>query len=112
MDEDKTELDEDVLSASMEMTQVIDVDPDTTGEIDMTDIDLTKDTLALDMLDEGEGEIPLLSGDDEIDTKLDLAKAYLDMGDEEGAKDALEEVLSAGSEEQKSEAQKLLKQLG
>ncbi len=112
VDEDKTELDEDVLSASMEMTQVIDVDPDTTGEIDMTDIDLTKDTLALDMLDEGEGEIPLLSGDDEIDTKLDLAKAYLDMGDEEGAKDALEEVLSAGSEEQKSEAQKLLKQLG
>ena len=116
-DEEKTEMDEDVLSASMEMTQVIDVDGDLTSETDMsetdlTDLDLTKDTLAMDMLDEGEGEIPLLSGEDEIDTKLDLAKAYLDMGDEEGAKDALDEVMSTGSEQQKTEAQRLLNQLG
>ena len=111
-DEEQTEIDEDALSASMEMTQVIDVDADATSETDMTDLDLTKDTLAMDMLDEGEGEIPLLSGEDEIDTKLDLAKAYLDMGDEEGAKDALDEVMSTGSEQQKTEAQRLLNQLG
>lgn len=46
---------------------------------------------------------------DEADTKLDLASAYADMGDPDGARNILEEVLKEGNAEQKSKAQTLLK---
>lgn len=46
--------------------------------------------------------------DDPVDTKLDLARAYLDMGDAEGARAMLEEVLEEGSQMQKDVARKLL----
>ncbi len=46
--------------------------------------------------------------DDEFDTMLDLARAYIDMGDPESATNALEEVASSGNEQQRSEAQSLL----
>ncbi|MCX4188939.1 FimV/HubP family polar landmark protein [Methylophaga sp. OBS3] len=52
-----------------------------------------------------------LSGFDEIDeaeTKLDLAAAYVDMGDPDGARGILQEVLNEGSEEQKERARTLL----
>ena len=44
-------------------------------------------------------------------TKLDLAKAYQEMGDREGAREILQEVLHEGDEQQKSEAQSLLTKL-
>jgi pilus assembly protein FimV len=50
-------------------------------------------------------------GDDAIGTKLDLAKAYLDMGDPEGARSMLDEVMAEGSDAQKSEARKLLAEI-
>jgi pilus assembly protein FimV len=48
---------------------------------------------------------------DEVDTKLDLAQAYVEMGDAEGARSILDEVLAEGSRGQKQEAQKMLGQL-
>jgi len=47
----------------------------------------------------------------EVGTKLDLARAYVDMGDPEGARSILEEVLKEGSASQKQEAQRLLDSL-
>jgi pilus assembly protein FimV len=47
----------------------------------------------------------------EVGTKLDLARAYMDMGDPEGARNILEEVLHEGSVAQKQEAQRLLQSL-
>ncbi|MCG7984169.1 MAG: hypothetical protein JAY90_15640 [Candidatus Thiodiazotropha lotti] len=52
-----------------------------------------------------------LDSTDEITTKLDLARAYIDMGDNEGAKSILEEVVGEGSENQQKEAQDLLSNL-
>ncbi|MDZ7749995.1 MAG: FimV/HubP family polar landmark protein [Halofilum sp. (in: g-proteobacteria)] len=46
--------------------------------------------------------------DDEFDTMLDLAKAYIDMGDAESAGNALEEVIQSGNEAQQREARGLL----
>ncbi|MGN6790463.1 MAG: FimV/HubP family polar landmark protein [Rhodanobacteraceae bacterium] len=46
--------------------------------------------------------------DDPVDTKLDLARAYLDMGDPVGARAMLEEVVEEGSQAQKDEARRLL----
>jgi len=47
----------------------------------------------------------------EVGTKLDLARAYMDMGDPEGARNILEEVLTEGSLAQKQEAQRLMESL-
>ena len=57
----------------------------------------------LDLGDEGD--------DDAVGTKLDLAKAYIDMGDPDGARGMLDEVVSEGNSAQKSEAKKLLDSL-
>lgn len=46
--------------------------------------------------------------DDPVDTKLDLARAYLDMGDPDGAQAMLEEVLQEGTQIQKDVAKRLL----
>ena len=45
-------------------------------------------------------------------TKLDLAKAYQEMGDVEGAREILQEVLHEGDDEQKKEAQAIIAKLG
>lgn len=46
--------------------------------------------------------------DDPVDTKLDLARAYLDMGDPVGARAMLEEVLAEGSQIQQDAARRML----
>lgn len=58
-----------------------------------------------------EPEFDFLSGADEAATKLDLAQAYIDMGDSEGARDILNEVLTEGSEQQRGEAKEMLARL-
>eukprot|EP00656_Telonema_subtile_P004864 TRINITY_DN1221_c0_g1_i4.p1 TRINITY_DN1221_c0_g1~~TRINITY_DN1221_c0_g1_i4.p1 ORF type:complete len:104 (-),score=23.65 TRINITY_DN1221_c0_g1_i4:203-514(-) len=50
----------------------------------------------------------LLEGADEVETKLDLARAYMDMDDLDGAKDILQEIVSEGNEQQKAEAEALI----
>ncbi|ORU89789.1 MAG: hypothetical protein A6F71_02165 [Cycloclasticus sp. symbiont of Poecilosclerida sp. M] len=47
----------------------------------------------------------------DIDTKISLAKIYIEMQDDAAAKDALEDVLSHGTDEQKKEAQSMLNKL-
>lgn len=47
----------------------------------------------------------------EVGTKLDLARAYLDMGDPEGARAILDEVMQEGNAVQKVEAQRLMASL-
>ena len=48
----------------------------------------------------------------EVATKLDLAKAYQEMGDATGAREILDEVLREGDEGQREAAQSMLDQLG
>lgn len=59
--------------------------------------------------DEADGT---LASSDEVATKLDLARAYIEMGDPDGARSILDEVMHEGSGTQKSEAQSLLSQIG
>lgn len=58
-----------------------------------------------------EPEFDFLSGTDEVATKLDLAQAYIDMGDADGARDILSEVLTEGDEKQRGEAKEMLSNL-
>jgi pilus assembly protein FimV len=68
----------------------------------------TMDDMAFDS---AESEDLDIAGGDEVGTKLDLAKAYIDMGDPDGARSILDEVMSEGSDSQKQEAQALLDQI-
>ncbi|WP_373089441.1 FimV/HubP family polar landmark protein [Zhongshania sp.] len=62
--------------------------------------------------DEGEGEFDNLLDTESVATKLDLARAYVDMGDSDGAREMLEEVLVEGDIQQQNDAQALLDIIG
>jgi len=67
---------------------------------------------AIDESDLGDDDdFDFLSDTDEAATKLDLAQAYVEMGDIDGARDILMEVELEGTAEQKAEAKELLKNL-
>ncbi|WP_137885405.1 FimV/HubP family polar landmark protein [Pseudomonas sp. 2FE] len=57
---------------------------------------------------DADDDFDFLSGTDETATKLDLARAYIDMGDTEGARDILDEVITEGSDGQQQEARELI----
>jgi FimV-like protein len=61
--------------------------------------------------DSGAVNIPVAEELNEMFKKLDLARAYVDMGDSQGARIIIEEVLEGGSEKQLQEAKKLLERL-
>jgi pilus assembly protein FimV len=64
-----------------------------------------------EMTDEDDFDLSSLDDVDEVSTKLDLARAYLDMGDHEGTRGILEEVIAEGNDEQKQEANELMAKL-
>jgi pilus assembly protein FimV len=66
-------------------------------------------SLSLTDLDLGDGGSS--AGGDGVSTKLELAKAYLEIGDKDGAREILTEVAKEGSAAQKEEAQKLIASL-
>ena len=104
------------------------VSPETASNADQLDVDLDKlglefgseDPLARDsqaaFSDQGvssleaslDEDFDFLSEGDEVATKLDLARAYIDMGDRDGASAILQEVLEQGTDVQKQEARMLL----
>ena len=124
-----TSLDEDTLaldfdfnldqSSSDNMSGGSAMDADTLmPELDLSGIDLNLDnatTQADNFADTSLDDATTLVGDNSIweesSTKLDLARAYLEMGDKEGAREILQEVVGEGGPEQQSEANKLLESL-
>ena len=73
-------------------------------EFNLDDLDLSKPASG------GGGGGQIASGD-EIGTKLDLARVYADMGDNDAARGLLNEVLATGNATQKGEAEALIKRL-
>lgn len=94
LDDVNAELDK--LSQSLEQPSI---EPHFTAE------DALSDDLGDDL------EFDYLGGADEAATKLDLARAYIDMGDHDGARDILDEVCKEGSDAQKQEAEEMLSRL-
>jgi pilus assembly protein FimV len=100
------ELDEDLFAQALS---------DFSGESDEIDLnEFSSDEAALADLsdDDMDAELDFLADADEAATKLDLARAYIDMGDSEGAKDILSEVLGEGTDDQRKEANELLGRIG
>lgn len=69
-------------------------------------------TISLDEVEEDTSfTLDEVEEDNEVDTKLDLARAYMEMGDAEGAQSILDEVQEEGNAAQKAEAEEILSQL-
>ncbi len=115
--DDLDSTDDDPTASMVFDADALDLDS-TSAQLDTGTLDFSMDTeetdASLDLnLDAGDAMDMSLSADaDEVGTKLDLAKAYIDMGDSAGAKSILDEVLDEGNDEQKSEAEQLVSQLG
>ena len=81
-----------------------------TGSLDLDKLDLSFDSSDHPPLEDQTPSV--LDGQwHDAATKLDLAKAYQEMGDVDGAREILQEVLHEGDDQQKSEAQSLLSKL-
>jgi len=98
LDELSKELDAEMLEfdASEPVSEPINEPVAATAELDLSDLD---------------ADLDFLSGTDESETKLDLARAYIDMDDKDGAKEILQEVLEEGTDKQKQDAGSLLDSL-
>ena len=60
----------------------------------------------------GAGELSGAGANEDVSTKLDLAKAYEEMGDLDGARELLREVVKEGNPDQCEKARSLLSKLG
>ena len=102
--EDKDDGDVDPLAAALDE---VDAEADDGAGAD-DDLDLGSIEIDDSMFD-ADGDDAAAGGErDEASTKLDLAVAYEAMGDMDGAKEILDEVVAEGNDEQVAEAKKLL----
>lgn len=65
----------------------------------------------LDALEDEDNLEGMLASEDEVTTKLDLARAYIDMDDRDSARSILGEVMEEGNTQQKQEAEKIFAQI-
>jgi len=100
MDLEKTGFDPNALDFDLNLDLEEDADTTTSLSADFGD-ELPASNLVAGSVDAGE-----------IDTKLELAQAYGDMGDTEGALELLREVAMEGNAAQKAEARALIAKLG
>lgn len=120
MDLEKTSFDSSLLDFDFELDEKQDDKMTATRpfepvvNLDLIDLDLPSAAdVAVELPDAGPPTEPPLDLElqQEVATKLELARAYEEMGDKEGAKELVEEVLREGSPEQKEEAHKILVRL-
>jgi pilus assembly protein FimV len=111
LDMDTDSIEESVADFEIDLDMDADSSEELVGDLEVDlDMDDASADLEISLDDDDDFDISELSEDvDEVTTKLDLAKAYIDMGDSEGAKSILEEVKAEGNDEQQQQAEELLK---
>jgi len=94
-------VDLDQLSGDMELdsTELLDDSLDSAAGLEFDSTGISDDTLL--------AGTDSLESVDEMDTMMDLAKAYIDMGDNDSASSALDEIVKSGNPQQVSEAETL-----
>ena len=98
---------------SLEFTSGSPRDANPDREIDFGDQAAVMDeTFGESLRDIHRDEAQLMAEDESSATRIELAKAYLDIGDLDGARSMLEEVLAEGGPAAKAEAARLLKDIG
>ncbi len=117
--DDDLEMDFD-LEIDDDVADIPEVDMD--GTVEMPAVDM--DDMGMDIDDDDDdddddstvfvpraGAADEQTSEDEIATKLDLAKAYVELGDKDSARGILDEVMADGNDEQKRTAEELIGQL-
>ena len=100
-DDDSLDLgDDDALDLDLDDDDSLELEDDEAIEFDFDD----DEDLDLGEFDDDDD----LNLDEDTSSKLDLARAYIEMGDNDGAKPLLQEVLAEGDDVQVSEANELL----
>lgn len=94
-------------AAAIGVEDSLDVSDDSTdfGELNLDDLGLDDE-----LISDSDDDQPIGDGD-EVNTKLDLARAYVDMNEPDMARGMLEEVAEQGTDEQKAEAKELLSRI-
>lgn len=124
MDLERTEFDANLLDFDLDLSPPSPEKPAAPQGMDLTSIDLDLD---LPPQEEAPAAVPEAPADEaepaavpkfdaqdmqrEMETKLELARAYDEMGDREGARELLDEVLKDGTAEQREEAERMLERL-
>lgn len=110
-------LDSDALESETEKPKTEDSPVKNSAEIDFSGIDLDLENISDVQSTDITEEILSTNAETrneqwhEVETKIDLAKAYLDMEDKEGAREMLEEAILEGDPRQQEAAKALLKDL-
>jgi pilus assembly protein FimV len=117
VDLEKSAFDGDLLDFDFELGEgEKPADKIATPEIDLSSIDLELGATTLEPVATGgngaAAPAEAGAGGEEVDTKLELARAYEEMGDQEGARELLEEVLKEGDVAQQDAARTVLAKLG
>ena len=131
VDLENTSFDSSLLDFDFDIDMPMESSPAGAAGLDLTSIDLDLDGFGESAEEVGEAEPETLkmtqdeqsgiglesaepafeASSDEVDTKLELACAYDDMGDKEGALELLEEALREGSEAQQARAREMIARL-
>lgn len=127
------DLDLDMPAASPTVAAATETQPEVSGELEDFDLDLLdNDSLDNELTNSAQdlveppvaataesrqatsvdGDLDLFEPGQEMATQIELAEAYVDMGDAEGAREILDYVLQGGDEAQKESARQLLARLG
>lgn len=125
MDLEKTGFDNSLLDFDFDLETTASQEGVKAPEMDFStidlDLELPEGSSSPVMPDVGDEEVKEASGPNdnvspevqqEVETKLDLARAYEEMGDKDGARELIEEVLREGSASQRELASTLLERLG
>ena len=118
---DGADVDEEIDLGAVELTEAdtdieaeISLDMDDDLEQELADLNSDDDEISLEGADSDDAGVDfddLMAEEDSVETKLDLAKAYMGMGENEGAMNLLDEVIEEGNDAQKSEAESLKKEM-
>ncbi|PPD12425.1 MAG: hypothetical protein CTY26_05245 [Methylophilus sp.] len=104
-DDDVLDIDEINLTSPVESLNEVATPATTSDEVAFPEISLDVADTTATSLDTPEDE------PEEVNTKLDLIQAYIDMEDAIGAKELIEEVLAEGGERQRQRANELLSKI-
>ncbi|OOV88304.1 FimV/HubP family polar landmark protein [Oceanospirillum linum] len=103
---------EDLVSQDLASDDIVDLSPSIDDDDDLADLgELSDISFEDDGVDEQLNIDGLLDENENPEIKLDLARAYVDMGNTTSAIEALEDVLKRGSTEQKRDASELIAKL-
>lgn len=99
------------LTSNIEHDLDAELDAELEALLNSTDNDIALEEVSSEEASDPVSAVSFLDNADEVETKLDLARAYIDMDDVDGAREILKEIADEGSDAQKAEANSLMEGL-